>query len=442
MARCGCTAACSCVINGVLGDCINITVSGNGSLLPYEISADPVFDPATDECLNCGPSGFRLLFDPDTDDCLNCGPQGIQLVIDPNVDNQLTCGPTGLFVPFSENPFVTVAASNTPEPYKSAATFICDGIADEVEIIAALTAAQTAINNNQSPVWLLQGLFTLSATVPLLRGYLRGLGQNQTSVVGAAGIIPFTIGFLGGGAHLSDMQISSNGAACISSTGGGGSPVGIKLRQVQFVTINGLGGALGSVEITNGSEHQIEDCTFNTTSGGSTVRSIHMVAFHVLITNNTIENGSLFYQGSNSLIKDNHVSAGSLDSYTFSNCDEITVDGNYTEFSFGHGYLIDTVDDSQFVNNFTSHFDADNGGGAGAATADGFHVINSDRNQITNNYARNNPGAAFGRHGIFINGAANNDNWVTNNDLRTGNILSPFNDTGTATDITAGNRLV
>lgn len=101
MPRCaGCVGACSCVIEGDITECVIITTEGDGSIAdPLLISAD-------------------LLFDPDTDDCINCGPQGVQLIIDPDPDNGLSCGPSGLFASTTpgggvEVPFIVVADDGT-----------------------------------------------------------------------------------------------------------------------------------------------------------------------------------------------------------------------------------------------------------------------------------------------------------------------------------------
>lgn len=129
IARCGCTAgACGCVIqaDNTTTTCIDMAVSADpGSPdFPIKISATPVVDPAAGNLLSCEPGGLRaditvtdsvcvdfsgngspasplsatLVFDPDTEDCLNCGPQGVEIVIDPGVDNALECGALGLYV--------------------------------------------------------------------------------------------------------------------------------------------------------------------------------------------------------------------------------------------------------------------------------------------------------------------------------------------------------
>lgn len=147
MARCGCVAGCSCLIqaDNTLTDCVDLFVSGTGTAAdPYLVSADAVvdpnagniltceatglradisiddtddcivlsgngtpgsplavslvFDPDTDSCISCGTGGIVLTFDPATSTCLNCGPSGIRLIIDPDVNNILECGASGLLV--------------------------------------------------------------------------------------------------------------------------------------------------------------------------------------------------------------------------------------------------------------------------------------------------------------------------------------------------------
>src|SRR6476620_10515586 len=57
MARCGCVSSCSCVFQSeVIGDCIDVTVSGVGSSTsPYVVTVDLVPDPAGG--ITCGPAG-------------------------------------------------------------------------------------------------------------------------------------------------------------------------------------------------------------------------------------------------------------------------------------------------------------------------------------------------------------------------------------------------
>lgn len=127
-ARCGCAAGgCSCVAIGdpVSAGCTDTVVTGTGSLTdPFTISSSVIIDPNACNLTDCGEAGLITLlntmdsacidfsgcgtvaspltaspiFDPATDDCLNCGPNGFRLVIDPVAGNQLSCGVSGLFV--------------------------------------------------------------------------------------------------------------------------------------------------------------------------------------------------------------------------------------------------------------------------------------------------------------------------------------------------------
>jgi len=61
---------------------------------------------------------------------------------------------------------IVVAASDTPEPIKEGADYVCDGTADEVEIQTAIDEAQSqGANGTPPPVFLGPGTFHLSNTV-------------------------------------------------------------------------------------------------------------------------------------------------------------------------------------------------------------------------------------------------------------------------------------
>lgn len=66
MSRCGCTAACSCLLEALDTQCMNVTITGSGSATagdPYIVSVDPVFDPNVDNILSCGPAGMLATTD-------------------------------------------------------------------------------------------------------------------------------------------------------------------------------------------------------------------------------------------------------------------------------------------------------------------------------------------------------------------------------------------
>lgn len=78
MARCAGCSGLAYDVQGFVSECVAITVDGEGPEAdPYIISAD-------------------LLFAPDTEDCINCGAEGLGLILDP--DGGLVCGVDGLGV--------------------------------------------------------------------------------------------------------------------------------------------------------------------------------------------------------------------------------------------------------------------------------------------------------------------------------------------------------
>lgn len=76
---------------------------------------------------------------------------------------------------------VLIAASNSPDVYRSQAMFLCDGDADQIEINKAIALAQRASDFIGGDVVLAPGLYVISDTVTLDRGRLTGLGHALDS---------------------------------------------------------------------------------------------------------------------------------------------------------------------------------------------------------------------------------------------------------------------
>lgn len=360
--------------------------------------------------------------------------------LSPDAGNIILCHANGLFAAApggSADPFVTVAAADTPAPFKAAATYICTGVNDDVMINNALTAS--AASGGVKLVFLLQGLYATTGPIDISSAHLIGAGARETLLVSSAGINTFVV--TGGqGAILEGLRANSNGAAAFKQTVNITETV---LRNNIFDTANGLGADLGQVVISNGSRHIVEENIFANQLLDLTIgRGLHIVASETHVLNNHFLAGSLYIESGFGKVLGNRLVNNNLDAITLgTNFVQGSCDGNIIEMTCGHGILV-KCDSSQIINNLITGFDHCNVGGAGTGTKDGIHILApASKNQVTNNYARNDPGSPFGRYGINVNGAGATKNWVTNNDLLAGNVTAAFNDTGTTTNVTAGNRL-
>lgn len=100
-----------------------------------------------------------------------------------------------------------------------------------------------------------------------------------------------------------------------------------------------------------------------------------------------------------------------------------------------HGILINAGKFNSITGNVIDDISVDT-----ANTYDGIHLVDTDDNNIEQNTVRND-GWGNNRYGINVSNAACENNRVTNNDLLNSGTTGSFNDAGTGTITTAGNRL-
>jgi hypothetical protein len=110
-----------------------------------------------------------------------------------------------------------VAASDAPADVKTAANYVCDGTADNVEIQAAITAAISSSKRVQ----LSMGTFQLAAQINLDGVddvdaehdiYFRGCGPSNTILVAASGLAAGVVARKVAKVHVSDMRVEVGGA--------------------------------------------------------------------------------------------------------------------------------------------------------------------------------------------------------------------------------------
>lgn len=433
MAKC---SGCASVFHA---DSNCIALDGVGSAVD-PLVATPIIDPATNTCFNCGPNGLRLVIDPNVNNTLSCGPAGLFVPTPPGGGNVLFHTVSTVGFPFSG------ISDDTPEPFRSAADFQGDGVSDNVEIQAAIDLAASAGGGNSNiPVYIHPGSYHLTAPIiqkgiPLISwgGNFTILVQNTVGVpvidnVGSTNALieGITLSHSAGGAAayrggstrqaimrrcgFAGGTLGADLGLVVSGTGSGG----IWAEQCTFVNVGVLGEHCLHLR---GAESRIVDCFFDGDGGirssggaGAGGTSVKMLILGNIFS--VLNNGIHF--------------TGTDVGFTFSNI----IANNNVEI-FDDGIIIDGT---QFENNVTNNL-IFNYGLISDVTRDGIRLAGTaSRNNIQGNMCR--AFGAGGRHGVNISAVGCTSNLATNNDLLNSGAAASFNDVGTATITTAGNRL-
>lgn len=386
MPRCGCAggSACACSFSVLDTDTIDLTLIGNGSIgNPYTISADLI----------------------------------------PNPGQPL---------------YITVAAANTAEPFRSSADFICDGTADQVEIQAAI---DQAVSLTVLPrVLLFPGSYAVSTSMDTKGVSI--FGQNPLNTFGGDVIITASVGVRvfdnqTGPLLIENLLIFASGAAVLFVDASGGSVI----RGCGIVGGDGAGDdAHCAVFEGLTTSAVIIESGFNRGGGagvgyGVVIRDTFS---RIDITHCTFEEGFALLNcsiGGGIVTNNNFRFSDVPDSIHIEDSERIIISNNYLHGSRREGIVLIDSSFNQIFNNSIRYQVAQN-----SILEDGIRLSgNSDQNMIQGNYIRATGG--FGRHGINIEAATCNDNMVTNNDLFLSGAGTSINDAGTATITAAGNRL-
>jgi hypothetical protein len=165
-----------------------------------------------------------------------------------------------------------VATSNptwasTPE-MQAAADYLCDGVADEVQINAAVTA----LGATGGTVLLAEGLFRLAGPVVLAAGRctIRGLGMNATTLMaadaGGSGVNTVLVQMSNDDQALSDLTIDGNKANNPTATGQYGVQAVTARLLIERVRIaNTL--AFGLVTLNTVANGVVRDCLIESVTG-------------------------------------------------------------------------------------------------------------------------------------------------------------------------------
>lgn len=200
---------------------------------------------------------------------------------------------------------VVIAASNSTAADKDSADYVCDGVADEEEINAAIAP------EDDRSVELLEGDYSISSPILITRGGLWLRGQGRGTYVandsgGALGFNTIETGNYMSMVTISDMWISSDDYY------DGGTNYGIALNgTTQDFELRNLwmGDQLsGNIYINNGTRIRIDECYLSNTDGsGVTVLKAEILRIANCHIGGHSENGILIVGGSYIAIHGNHI---------------------------------------------------------------------------------------------------------------------------------------
>lgn len=138
-----------------------------------------------------------------------------------------------------------------------------------------------------------------------------------------------------------------------------------------------------------------------------------------------------------SQIVGNYMEQNTLSGMLMDQCNFNQVLSNWYRSNGQYGALVASSSDNQIIGNY-----AIGNGTSANNTYDGFNVqSNSDNNFIANNMSRMLSGANRQRYGLNIQTADCTNNVVLDNDLRLSGVTGGFNNSGTGTDVTNGNKV-
>lgn len=338
------------------------------------------------------------------------------------------------------SPIVTVAASNTPRALRSAANFICDGAADQVEIQAAIGV----LGGNGGTVYLLPGNFFTNGTINVATESILGSGQSATVISASAGpIFSFTGPAVG---VFSDFKmIAEANFVAVLDGGLGGINNPIVFERVEFKSFGGTASC-----VVTGQGYVFRDCVFEWSGVAIELRSGGNK--HVIDSNSFNQGCIIAGNMDNVIITKNKFKNTSGGGIAVTGSPAISVlDGTaIIVFSGSQDCLIiDNIIDNPAKHGVSLTGEpATSTGGPSQCTVSrntikepkGYGIFLDDDasfNVIKDNFIYGTgPSAA----GISIDEASCAGNWVTNNDLSEVTGIS-FNNAGTATITAAGNRL-
>lgn len=307
-----------------------------------------------------------------------------------------------------------VAAANSK--YKGRADYVCDGVSDQTEINAALTALGAV----GGKVVLLEGTFSVTGSINVPSNCsVEGQGNGTVLTIpannnGSFNIIQNSDQTNGNsGIRISNFKIDGNKANNTAGT-----QRGIYLNKATYSTIE----KMSVVNLRN-------DGMFLTGA------SYNILSLNTCQSNGS--NGITLAIASNNKVIGNILQSNSIRGISLGSSDFNTIIANTCQGNNQHGI---------FINGSSNNVVSSNGclenGQSATATYDNIHIeIGSNYNNVQGNSCRQGALTNKPRYGIRVESSDCNGNLVTNNDLYTGGATGAFSDVGTGTVTTAGNKL-
>lgn len=332
---------------------------------------------------------------------------------------------------------VLVAATDSSDADKAAADYVADGTNDEVEINAALTAANPSSGTRKTgKVYLFAGTYTASATILIpnnttLAGVGRGTLIKLSVGTGTDNLVENSDTITGTGVVIQDIRLDG-------SLGTGGTQHGIYLNAMGAGSSSSArqGAKLSNLWVNSFQNAGIYiDSSANNTISGNTFQGNNFVGIYLVgasyntVTGNVAEgNGTGIYSwgASNNTISGNssqgNIDGISLDGSSVNNI--VTANSVQGNSQRGIGLL-----SSSNNNNLSGNKIHDNGGNT---NNNGIYLDASDANTITGNDITDTS-CTTTCYAINIFNSTSDNNYLSNNRFSTSSGTATINDAGTGT---------
>lgn len=295
-----------------------------------------------------------------------------------------------------------VAASDSL--HRNMANYVCDQVADEVEINQALNALPA----QGGRVILLEGQYVLAAPVIIPDNDIVLEGQSWATFINGNNLLTGNHAIqvsTWSNCHIKNMSIrtqAGGGKVCHCIFGEDGCN-DLRIENIYFVDSDS-----DAIHIEGTSMNRVK--IFNCLIEGADDHGIH-------ITPDALDQSASFQ------IVNNHIQSCGIDGIHFTTCarhDHHIIAENHIESCVGSGIVADEwLMEASIVNNYIR-----------ANITDGIRLVdNCDNNLIENNYCNSN-----WAYGIVIGAAGCSENRLKNNKL-IGNTLGAIVDTGTVTQL-------
>ena len=321
-----------------------------------------------------------------------------------NYINRLVCSAAGGGLRYST---VTVGAASSAHNSSGDYDFFCTGTGDSTTLTNAVNQAISGSGTGEGQVLLMDGVYKLTTPVNINGCDLVGMGTNQTQIELPSGAAAGQ--WLFGGIRYQDFNVTFLGDTANDIT---------IIEGAMFINVQVIApytpGA-GSIGIL---------CD----SGGTGVPLVLGSSVQGMPTDLSVTTNGAYVAG-------NFIGDGGLAntvnflSLSTNGTKIIGNDIGGSNHANGPGILFSSTSNDNLVQG--NRISSTNNGGPQVK-------VNGARNNVQGNTVRLDGGTAT--YGIEVE-AVGTDNLVTNNDLKTSGATSSFNDLGTGTITTAGNRL-